>query len=71
MAKVNFIGATLRLKYVAGHNAHNEPMFTIKTYRNLNGSHTAEDLVEVAKAIAGLSSHELDSIVKQETTDLS
>ncbi|MEY9977995.1 DUF1659 domain-containing protein [Lysinibacillus sp. RC79] len=43
MAKVNFVGATLRLKYVAGHNAQNEPMFTTKTYRNLSGSHTAED----------------------------
>jgi len=71
MAKVNFLGATLRLKYVAGHNAQNEPMLTIKTYRNLNSSHTAEDLVEVAYAIASLSSHKLDSIVKQETTDLS
>ncbi|MEQ6353914.1 DUF1659 domain-containing protein [Lysinibacillus sp. M3] len=71
MAKVNFVGATLRLKYVAGHDAQNEPMFTTKTYRNLNSSHSAEDLVAVAKAIASLSSHSLDSIVKQETTDLS
>ncbi|UPW84727.1 DUF1659 domain-containing protein [Lysinibacillus sp. Ag94] len=71
MAKVNFVGATLRLKYVTGQNAQNEPVFTIKSYRNLNGSHTAEDLVDVAKAIASLSSHALDSILKQETTDLS
>lgn len=71
MAKVNFIGATLRLKYVTGQNAQNEPIFTIKTYRNLNGSHTAEDLIDVAKAIASLSSHALDSIEKQETTNLS
>ncbi|MCL1694409.1 MULTISPECIES: DUF1659 domain-containing protein [unclassified Lysinibacillus] len=71
MAKVNFVGATLRLKYVDRHNAQNEPMFTTKTYRNLNGSHTAEDLVEVAYAIASLSSHALDSIVKLETTELS
>ncbi|MFJ7887420.1 DUF1659 domain-containing protein [Lysinibacillus xylanilyticus] len=71
MAKVNFVGATLRLKYVAGYNAQNEPMFITKKYRNLNSSHTADDLVEVAYAIASLSSHALDSIVKQETTDLS
>ncbi len=71
MAKVHFIGATLRLKYVAGYNEQNEPLFTTKTYRNLNSSHTVEDLVEVAYAIASLSSHALDSIVKQETTDLS
>ncbi|MGE7688583.1 DUF1659 domain-containing protein [Lysinibacillus sp. NPDC097214] len=71
MTKVNFVGATVRLKYVAGQNAQNEPLFTTKTYRNLNSSHKAEDLVAVANAIASLSSHALDSIVKQETTDLS
>ncbi|WP_068982623.1 DUF1659 domain-containing protein [Lysinibacillus xylanilyticus] len=71
MANVNFLGATFRLKYVTGHNDQNEPMFTTQTYRNLNGSHTAEELVAVASGIASLSSHKLDSIVKQETTDLS
>ncbi|MFJ7732464.1 DUF1659 domain-containing protein [Lysinibacillus sp. NPDC097231] len=71
MANVNFIDATLRLKYVTGYNEQNEPKFATKSYRHLNNSHTAESLVDVAHAIASLSSYTLDSIAKQETTDLS
>ncbi|MFJ7647472.1 DUF1659 domain-containing protein [Lysinibacillus sp. NPDC097279] len=71
MQKTNFLGATLRLKYMAGHNEKNEPKFAIKTYRNVNGTHTTEALVAVAKAIASLSSQPLDGILKQETTELS
>lgn len=71
MANSMFIGATLRLKYIAGYNEKSEPIFTSKTYRNLNSSHTAENLLTVATAIASLSSQPLDSIAKQETTDLS
>jgi len=71
MPKTNFLGATLRLKYLVGHNEKNEPKFSIKTYRNLNETHTTTELVTVAKAIASLSSQPLDSIMKQETTELS
>ncbi|MGN4125418.1 DUF1659 domain-containing protein [Lysinibacillus sphaericus] len=71
MANTIFIGATLRLKYIVGHDEHNEPKFSTKTYQNLNGSHSNADLLKVAKAIASLSSQPLDSVVKQETTDLS
>lgn len=71
MANTMFLGATLRLKYIAGQNEQSEPIFTTKTYRNLNSSHTAANLLAVATAIASLSSHPLDSVVKQETTDLS
>lgn len=71
MANSMFLGATLRLKYITGQNEQNEPVFVSKTYRNLNSSHTAPNLLAVATAIASLSSHPLDSVVKQETTDLS
>ena len=71
MARTQLISATLRLKYLVGHNEKNEPMFAIKLYRNLNGSHSTTALVTVANAIATLSSQPLDSIVKQETTELS
>jgi len=71
MAKTQFLGASLRLKYLVGNNEKNEPKFAIKTYRHVNDTHTASALVTVAKAIASLSSQPLDSIVKQETTELS
>jgi len=71
MAKTQFLGAVLRVKYLAGQNEKNEPKFAIKTYRHVNDTHTASALVTVAKAIASLSSQPLDSIVKQETTELS
>ncbi|QDQ02522.1 DUF1659 domain-containing protein [Lysinibacillus fusiformis] len=71
MTNTIFLGATLRLKYIAGHDDNNEPKFTTKTYQNLNGSHAVVDLLKVAKAIASLSSQPLDGVVKQETTDLS
>lgn len=71
MANSMFLGATLRLKYIAGQNDKSEPIFATKTYRNLNSSHTTENLLAVASAIASLSSHPLDSVTKQETSDLS
>ncbi|MGG2054319.1 DUF1659 domain-containing protein [Lysinibacillus pakistanensis] len=71
MTSENFVNATLRLKYVTGYNEQNEPKFSTKTYRNVNGSHSTVDLVAVANAIASLSSYKLDSISKVETTDLS
>lgn len=71
MAQTQFLGAALRLKYLAGHNEKNEPKFAIKTYRNVNDTHTASALVTVAKAIASLSSQPLESMMKQETTELS
>lgn len=71
MANAMFLGATLRLKFLAGQNEQNEPIFVSKTYRNLNNSHTPANLLAVANAIASLSSQPLDSVVKQEMTDLS
>lgn len=71
MANAMFLGATLRLKFLAGQNEQNEPIFVSKTYRNLNNTHTPVNLLAVANAIASLSSQPLDSVVKQETTDLS
>ncbi|MFJ7953494.1 DUF1659 domain-containing protein [Lysinibacillus sp. NPDC096418] len=71
MANSMFLGATLRLKYITGLNDKSEPIFVTKSYRNLNSSHTAENLLAIASAIASLSSHPLDSVTKQETTDLS
>jgi len=71
MAKVNFLQATLRLKYVEGYNEQNEPKYTTKSYRNVNQTPNADDLVAVAHAMASLSSQTLASIEKQETSDLS
>lgn len=71
MTNAMFLGATLRLKFLAGQNEQNEPIFVSKTYRNLNNSHTPANLLAVANAIASLSSQPLDSVVKQEMTDLS
>lgn len=71
MANTMFVGATLRLTYIAGHDEQSKPIFTSKTYRHLNSTHTPADLLAVATAIASLSSQPLDSVVKQETTDLS
>ncbi|MFS0816660.1 DUF1659 domain-containing protein [Lysinibacillus sp.] len=71
MANVNFISATLRLKYEDGYDEQNEPKFTTKSYRNLNNTHSANDLLAVAHAIASLSSQTLSSIAKQETSDIS
>ncbi|UDK96570.1 DUF1659 domain-containing protein [Lysinibacillus sphaericus] len=71
MAKTHLLDASLRLKYVVGHTETNKPKFVIKTYRNVNDTHTPTALVTVAKAIASLSSKPLDSISKQEITELS
>lgn len=71
MAKTQFLGAVLRLKYLAGHNEKNEPKFAIKTYRHVNDTHTTTALVTVARAIASLSSQPLESMMKLETTELS
>ncbi|AUS86311.1 DUF1659 domain-containing protein [Lysinibacillus sp. HST-98] len=71
MANVNFVNATLRLKYVDGYDENNEPTFTTKSYRNINNTHSADDLLAVAYAIASLSSQSLAGIAKQETHDLS
>lgn len=71
MAKVNFINATLRLKYVDGYDEQNEPTFATRSYRNINNTHSADDLLAVAHAIASLSSQTLASIAKQETSDIS
>ncbi|WP_312125962.1 DUF1659 domain-containing protein [Lysinibacillus boronitolerans] len=71
MANVNFVNATLRLKYMDGYDENNEPTFTTKSYRNINNTHSADDLLAVAHAIASLSSKSLAGIAKQETHDLS
>ncbi|WP_155593791.1 DUF1659 domain-containing protein [Lysinibacillus cavernae] len=71
MVNTHFLNATLRLKYVDGYDEQNEPTFITKSYRNVNNTHHADDLVAVAHAIASLSSQTLSSIVKQETHELS
>lgn len=71
MANVNFLQATLRLKYVEGYNEQNEPTYTTKSYRNIAKTHSVEDLVAVAQAMASLSSQVLAGIEKQETSELS
>ncbi|MCE4043035.1 DUF1659 domain-containing protein [Lysinibacillus fusiformis] len=71
MANVNFLHATLRLKYVEGYNDQNEPTYITKSYRNLTKTHSVDDLVTVAHAMASLSSQAMVSIEKQETSELS
>lgn len=71
MANVNFLQATLRLKYVEGYNEQNEPTYTTKSYRNIAKTLSVEDLVAVAQAMASLSSQALAGIEKQETSELS
>ncbi|MFJ7919062.1 DUF1659 domain-containing protein [Lysinibacillus fusiformis] len=71
MANVNFLHATLRLKYVEGYNDQNEPTYITKSYRNLTKTHNVDDLVAVAHAMASLSSQAVVSIEKQETSELS
>lgn len=71
MANITFVNATLRLKYQIGYDEKNEPQFVTKSYRNLNSTHSTDDLVAVGNAIASLSTLPLASIEKQETTHLS
>lgn len=68
MANVNFVNATLRLKYVDGYDENNEPTFTTKSYRNINNTHSADDLLAVAHAIASLSSQSLVALRNRKHT---
>lgn len=64
-----FKEGSLVVTFLMGHNEFDEPVYTSRTFRNLNGTATAAELTTTAGAIGnllGLTVARVERIVKEE-----
>lgn len=67
MASIEFKDASVRLYFDAGMDGEGKPIRKTKTYRNVTGQSSAEELLQVVTALGGLSEHTFVSADKIET----
>ncbi|MBS4190137.1 DUF1659 domain-containing protein [Bacillus sp. FJAT-49705] len=70
MAQAMIMDTKLRLSFETGLNDKGEPVFKTKTFGNVKSSATADQLQQVAQAIAALSNDPLASVVRNDSFDI-
>ncbi|MBY0122287.1 DUF1659 domain-containing protein [Bacillus sp. S/N-304-OC-R1] len=70
MAQALMIETRLRLSFETGLNEKGEPMFKTKTLGNVKKTATADQIHQVAQAIASLSSDPLSTVVRNDSFDI-
>lgn len=70
MAQAMIMDSKLRILYDNGLNEKGEQVIKTKTYSNIRKDATAEQLLQAARAIAGLSSQALVNIERADNFEL-
>jgi len=70
MASIDFKQAVVKLTYEAGQTQDGKAIKRSKSYRNVNGSATADQLAEVMTILSGFSSYPLIAAEKIETGNI-
>ena len=70
MAQALMIDTKLRLSFEIGLNDKGEPIFKSKTFGNVKKTATADQLHQVAQAIASLSKDPLSTVVRNDSFDI-
>ncbi|QED49685.1 DUF1659 domain-containing protein [Cytobacillus dafuensis] len=70
MAQARMFDTKLRLSFETGLNEKGEPIFKSKTFGNVKNTATADQLHQVAQAIAALSNDPLAAVVRNDSFDI-
>lgn len=66
MAEKFLTGVSLKLQFISGVNEENEPIIKSKTFQNISGIATEDNLANVSTALDSLTAYELHDVVKNE-----
>ena len=70
MAQAFMKNTKLNLIYATGMNEKGEPTFKGKSYTNVRKEATADQLLQAATALGGLSEHPLSSVERTDNHDI-
>ncbi|WP_456271422.1 DUF1659 domain-containing protein [Bacillus sp. AK031] len=70
MATADLKGIKLRMVFDNGVDADGKPQYSNKSYSNINFSSTADEILQAAEALAGLSAKPLVLIEKNDSFDI-
>ncbi|MFA9559930.1 DUF1659 domain-containing protein [Evansella sp. AB-rgal1] len=64
------VNSRLTLSFITSYTDEGEPIFKTKSFQNIATRATGENLLQVAVALASLQKHELESVERGNTYDL-
>ena len=69
MAK-EIAASTMKLKLVSGQDAKDNPKYSTRSFKDINTELSAEDMLSVGTAMAGLQTMPLGQVLRTDTTEL-
>lgn len=70
MATENKMSSTLRLVFIDGMDDDEKPIYKNKSFRNVKTDADADQLNAVAEAFSGLQERDLDTVERNDTSDI-
>jgi hypothetical protein len=70
MAHAIMTSSKLQIRFEVGIDGDGKPIYKTKSYTNVKESATADQLYPVAEALASLSNNTLDSVKRNDVSDL-
>ncbi|GKU82761.1 DUF1659 domain-containing protein [Niallia sp. NCCP-28] len=71
MAQTKFMETVVKMNFQTGMKENGESIYSSKSLRNIKDAATSEEIMQVAGALASLVSYPLESVVKNDSFNLS
>lgn len=70
MAQATFMETVVKMNFQTGMKENGESIYSSKSLRNIKDAATADEIMQVAEALASLVSYPLESVVKNDSFKL-